>query len=137
MAPWSGEPVLIEEAFDLLDADGERLNTWCTFLLMLTIFVCFRSLRWLVLPLVVVQLTLALTRGLLVALHLQLSMVSSMLSAIVTVVGVATVMHVIVRFRDAQEQGLRSRRRAAQGEPTPHRPRHLCLFNRRRRFSPR
>ena len=101
-----GEPVLIEEAFDLLDADGQRLNTWCTFLLMLTIFLCFRSLRWLILPLVVVQLTLALTRGLLVALHLQLSMVSSMLSAIVTVVGVATVMHVIVRFRDAQEQGL-------------------------------
>ncbi len=101
-----GEPVLIEEAFDLLEADGKRLNTWCTLLLMLTIFACFRSWRWLLLPLVVVQLTLALTRGTLVALDLQLSMVSSMLSAIVTVVGVATVVHVIVRYRKAQSQGL-------------------------------
>ena len=101
-----GEPVLIEEAFDLLEADGRRLNTWCTILLMLTIFVCFRNWRWLVLPLVVVQMTLALTRATLVALDLQLSMVSSMLSAIVTVVGVATAVHVIVRYRNAQAQGL-------------------------------
>jgi predicted RND superfamily exporter protein len=42
----------------------------------------------------------------LVALNLRLSMVSSMLSAIVTVVGVATVVHVIVRFRNAQAEGL-------------------------------
>lgn len=101
-----GEPVLIEEAFDLLEADGRRLNTWCTVLLMLTIFACFRSIRWLLLPLVVVQLTLALTRGTLVVLGLQLSMVSSMLSAIVTVVGVATVVHVIVRYRNAEAAGL-------------------------------
>ncbi|MGI9455912.1 MAG: efflux RND transporter permease subunit [Aeoliella sp.] len=102
-----GEPVLIEEAFDLLEDDGKRLNTWCTLLLMLTIFVCFRSWRWLLLPLIVVQLTLAFTRGTLVLLGLQLSMVSSMLSAIVTVVGVATVVHVIVRYRNAQASSLR------------------------------
>jgi len=101
-----GEPVVVEEAFDLLEADGRQLNTWCTLLLMLTIFACFRSLRWLLLPLVVVQMTLAFTRGLLVCLGLQLSFVSSMLAAIVTVVGVATMVHVIVRFRDAQSQGL-------------------------------
>jgi len=101
-----GEPVIVEEAFDLLEADGRQLNTWCTLLLMLTIFACFRSLRWLLLPLVVVQMTLAFTRGLLVCFGLQLSFVSSMLAAIVTVVGVATIVHVIVRFRDAQAQGL-------------------------------
>jgi len=101
-----GEPVLVEEAYDLLDADGKRLNIWCTLLLMTAIFACFRQLRWLVLPLVVVQVALALTRGLLTALDLQLSMVSSMLAAIVTVVGVATVVHVIVRHRDALARGL-------------------------------
>ncbi len=101
-----GEPVLIEEAFDLLDVDGRRLSTWCTVLLMVTIFACFRGWRWLVLPMVVVQMTLALTYGILVGLGLQLSMVSSMLSAIVTVVGVATVVHVIVRYQDARSQGL-------------------------------
>ena len=101
-----GEPVLIEEAFDLLEVDGRRLNVWCTILLMITIFACMPGLRWLVLPLVVVQLALALTRCSLVALGLELSMVSSMLAAIVTVVGVATVVHIIVRFRDARLQDL-------------------------------
>ncbi len=28
-----GEPVVVEEAFDLLEADGKRLNTWCSLLL--------------------------------------------------------------------------------------------------------
>ncbi|QEG33343.1 efflux RND transporter permease subunit [Bythopirellula goksoeyrii] len=100
-----GEPVLLGEAFDLLEADGKRLNTWCLGLLLATIFACFRELRWLVLPLVLVQVALALTRGLLAVWGLQLSMVSSMLAAIVTVVGVATVMHVIVRYRDQLADG--------------------------------
>jgi len=105
-----GEPVLVEEAFDLLEADGRRLNSWCLGLLLLTILICFRRLRWLVLPLLVVQMALGLTRGLLVVGDLQLSMVSSMLAAIVTVVGVATVMHLIVRYRDQRSRGLTPRR---------------------------
>ncbi len=104
-----GEPVLLGEAFDLLEADGKRLNTWCLGLLLATIYACFRELRWLVLPLVLVQVALALTRGLLAALSLQLSMVSSMLAAIVAVVGVATVMHVIVRYRDELAAGFAPR----------------------------
>lgn len=104
-----GEPVLIGEAFDLLEADGRRLNTWCLALLLATIYACFRQVRWLVLPLVLVQVTLALTRGLLVLLDLELSMISSMLAAIVTVVGIAAVMHVIVRYRDARLAGYEPR----------------------------
>jgi predicted RND superfamily exporter protein len=100
-----GEPVMIGEAFDLLEADGRRLNTWCLGLLLLTIFICFRQIRWIVLPLVLVQVTLAMTRGLLVLFNLQLSMVSSMLAAIVTVVGIAAVVHVIVRYRDERLSG--------------------------------
>ncbi|WP_145063024.1 efflux RND transporter permease subunit [Adhaeretor mobilis] len=101
-----GEPVLIEEAFDLLEVDGKQLNTWCTALVLMVLLVCFRNLRWVILPLAVVHLTLALTRATLVLAHLKLSMVSSMLAAIVTVVGVATIVHVIVRFRNALREGL-------------------------------
>jgi predicted RND superfamily exporter protein len=100
-----GEPVLVEEAFDLLERDGRRLNTWCTLLVLLTIFVCFRNIRWLVLPLAVVQLTLALTNGLLVLSGMELSMVSSMLGAIVTVVGVASVVHIMVHYQDLRREG--------------------------------
>ena len=95
-----GESVILREAFDLLENDGYRLNTWCTVLLLLVVYVCFRQWRWLVLTLLVVQMTLASTRGVLVLAGLQLTMVSSMLSAIVTVVSVAMVIHVIVRYRE-------------------------------------
>ena len=106
-----GEPVLIEEAFDLLEEDGRRLNTWCTLLVMLTILVCFRSPVWLLLPVAVVQLTLALTDAVLVLSGLELSMVSSMLGAIVTVVGVASVVHILVHYLDERREG-HGRRRA-------------------------
>ncbi|RIK86995.1 MAG: hypothetical protein DCC67_02305 [Planctomycetota bacterium] len=101
-----GEPVLVEEAFDLLEQDGRRLNTWCTLLVLAVILACFRSVRWLLLPLAVVQLSLAATRGVIALSGLQLSMVSSMLDAIVTVVGVAAVVHVIVRYQEARRSGL-------------------------------
>jgi predicted RND superfamily exporter protein len=105
-----GEPVMIEEAFDLLEQDGQRLNTWCTVLVLLTIYVCLRSLRWLILPLAVIQLTLALTNATLVLSGLELSMVSSMLGAIITVVGVASVVHVMVHYLDERRDGAGRRR---------------------------
>lgn len=106
-----GEPVLVEEGFDLLEEDGRRLNTWCTVLVLLTILACVRRVRWLILPLAVVQLTLALTYATLVLSHLELSMVSSMLASIVTVVGVASVVHIMVHYIDERRHGF-SRPRA-------------------------
>ncbi|MCI0360448.1 MAG: MMPL family transporter [Planctomycetaceae bacterium] len=102
----AGEPVMVAEGFKLLEADGRRLGTWSLWLLGLTILLCFRSLRWLVVPLVVVQWTLVVTRAVLATSGLQLSMVSSMLTAIVTVVGVASVMHLIVHYRELRVHGL-------------------------------
>jgi predicted RND superfamily exporter protein len=105
----AGEPVMIAEGFELLEADGRRLGTWSLWLLGLTILLCFRSLRWLIVPIVLVQWTLLVTRATLVASGMQLSMVSSMLAAIVTVVGIATLMHLVVHFRDERSRGVPSR----------------------------
>ncbi len=105
----AGEPVMVMDGFRYLDRDGERLGWYTRILLALAIIACFGSLRWVVIPILVVQLALLLTRATLVWLDLRLSMVSSMLTAIVTVVGVATVVHVIVRFRQARAQGLDQR----------------------------
>ena len=102
----TGEPVMVEDGFNYVEQDGLTLGRATTILLGLTIILCFRSIRWVIVPIAVVQLTLLLTRATLVISGLQLSMVSSMLTAIVTVVGVATVVHVIVRFREARAEGL-------------------------------
>ena len=106
-----GEAVLVEEGFDMLERDGSRLNTWCTLLVMLTILLCFRSVRWLILPLAVVLLTHAMTRAILVKSEMELSMVSSMLGAIITVVGVASAIHIMVHYQDERRHG-HGRRRA-------------------------
>lgn len=102
----AGEPVMVVEGFQLLEADGQRLGHWSTIMLGLTIVVCFFSLRWLVAPIAVVQWALLVTQATLVWSNLDLTMVSSMLSAIVTVVGVATVVHLIVRCRELEGTGL-------------------------------
>jgi predicted RND superfamily exporter protein len=102
----AGEPVMVMDGFRYLDRDGRRLG-WVTMsLLALALFLSFRSVRWVVIAILVVQWTLLLTRASVVWLGLRLSMVSSMLNAIVTVVGVATVVHIIVRFRQARVSGL-------------------------------
>ncbi len=105
----AGEPVMVNDGFRYVEEDGKRLGIWSTVLLAITIILCFRSVRWVIIPIAIVQLTLLLTQAALVWSGLQLSMVSSMLTAIVTVVGIATVMHVIVRFRDARQSGLSPR----------------------------
>ncbi|MEX2139821.1 MAG: MMPL family transporter [Pirellulales bacterium] len=102
----AGEPVMIVDGFRYLEADGRLLMRLSMVLLAAVIVLCFRSLRWVLVPIAVVQVTIWMTQALLVALELQLSMVSSMLSAIITVVGVATVMHIVVQFREERGGGL-------------------------------
>lgn len=105
----AGEPVMVIEGFALVERDGRMLAKATLILLAGTILLLFRSLRWVIIPLAVVFVTLMLTQATLVYSGLRLSMVSSMLTAIVTVVGIATVVHIIVRFREARARGLTPR----------------------------
>lgn len=101
----AGEPVMVTEGFKLLEDDGRRLGWWSTILLGLVILVSFRNLRWLIVPIALVQWAILTTQAVLVIAQLKLSMVSSMLTAIVTVVGVATVIHLIVHYRELSAAG--------------------------------
>ncbi|HEX4130507.1 MAG TPA: MMPL family transporter [Pirellulales bacterium] len=104
----TGEPVLVLDGFRHLETDGRRLGITSTALLMLVIVVCFRSVRWVVVPTVVMLATLVWTQALLATTGFRLSMVSSMLWALVTVICVGTVTHVIVGYGDARRAGLGS-----------------------------
>lgn len=96
----AGGPVLVNDVYEHLELDGRTLGIACSLVLALVIAVLFRNLRWILLPLAVVQLTLVWTKALLVIGGLRLSMVSSPLVALVTVIGTATVVHVAIRFRE-------------------------------------
>ncbi|WP_425615276.1 RND family transporter [Anatilimnocola sp. NA78] len=102
----AGEPVMVVEGFNMLEKDGRRLWLWSTIMLAVTVVVCFFSFRWLLAPLAVVNWALLLTQATLVWSQLELTMVSSMLSAIITVVGVASVVHLIVRCRELEAEGI-------------------------------
>ena len=110
----AGEPVMVSDGFRYVEEDGRRLAWASTALLAVVIVVCFRSLRWVLIPVAIVQLAILLTRAVLVSSGLEMSMVSSMLTAVVTVVGVATVIHFIVRFREARQEDLAPREALAK-----------------------
>jgi len=63
-----GEPVMIHDGFNLLEADGARLGLVSTVILALVLLVLFRSIRWMIVPLIVVHWSLLVTRRLLVLL---------------------------------------------------------------------
>lgn len=101
----TGEPVMVSEGFRYLEQDGQLLGWISTGLLMLTIVICFRSIRWVIAPVAVVTAALWLTKAIVVVGKFRLSMVSSMLWSIITVIGIAHVMHIIVRFREERAVG--------------------------------
>lgn len=105
----TGEPVMVVDGFRYLEDDGRLLGLASTALLMATIVFCFRSVRWVLVPMAVVGAALVWTQALLAESGLHLSLVSSMLWAIVTVIGIATVVHLVIGFRDARTAGLAPR----------------------------
>jgi len=115
----AGEPVMLRDGFEMLSRDGNLLGITSALLSGGVLLACFRSVRWLVVPLAVVLLALWTTRGLLAVAGLELTMVSAMLSAMITVVGIATVTHLIVEFRRQRDGGL---------EPGPALERTLALL---------
>jgi predicted RND superfamily exporter protein len=102
----AGEPAMLRDGFAMLERDGNLLGAASGLLAGAVLLVSFRSLRWLVVPLAVVLLALWTTRGVLAIAGLKLTMVSTMLSAMITVVGIGTVTHVIVEFRRQRALGL-------------------------------
>ena len=100
-----GQPVMVEEGFDEIEQDGRRLSVVSTICLALLILIGFRSLRWAIVSIAVVQWSLIVTRGLLAWFAWDLTMVSSMLASIVTVIGVATTMHWMLGYQRAMKSG--------------------------------
>lgn len=107
----TGEPVLVSEGFQMVQRDGWRLGLTSSILLSAILLVCFRSLRWTLIPLAIVHWSLWLTQALLAWIGLELTMISSTLAAIVTVIGVATTMHLMLKFQSERRKG--SERRVA------------------------
>lgn len=98
-----GEQVQVHDMFRYVEQDGAVLGAASTGILLVVILLMFRSLRWMVLPLLVVEAALLWTKAVLVISQMKLSMVSSMLHSLITIVGIATVTHITVCYRDQRK----------------------------------
>ena len=96
----AGEPLLIHDMFRLVEEDSRVLFLASLGILAAVLFVLFRGLRWMLGTVGLVLGVVVCTRAILVLAGSELSMVGSMLNSLVTVIGVATCMHVIVHYRD-------------------------------------
>ncbi len=123
----AGEPVQVFDMFRLVEEDGQILFLVSLVILSTVLVAMFSSLRWLLAPVGLLLGSMAVTpamvatfsslrwvlapvglvlgsvvatRAILYLVGAQLSMVSSMLNSLVTVIGIATCMHVIVHYRE-------------------------------------
>jgi len=102
----AGEPAMLRDGFAMLEWDGTVL-AWASVMLTGSVLLFFfRSLRWVLVPMGVVWAAVWMTRGVLALAGMRLTMVSTMLSAMITVVAIATVTHVIVEYRRQRDLGL-------------------------------
>ena len=99
-----GEPVQVHDLYRYVEEDGWRLFGWSLALLGIVLVILFRNARWVALPLAVVVVTIVWTEAVLVISRVRLSMVSSMLNSLVTIIGIATVMHIAIRFRELRHE---------------------------------
>ena len=102
----AGEPAMLRDGFAMLEWDGTVLAWASVALTGIVLLACFRSLRWVMVPMGVVLAALWMTRGVLSVAGSQLTMVSTMLSAMITVVAIATVTHILVEYRRQRDRGL-------------------------------
>jgi predicted RND superfamily exporter protein len=100
-----GESVMVNDGFEMVQADGRRLGVTSSIILAVLLLIGFRSIRWTLIAVLIVQWSLLVTNGLLWMLDLQLTMVSSMLTSIVTVIGVATMIHWMLGYQKCMDVG--------------------------------
>ncbi len=94
-----GEPVLLEDAFDMILADGRRLAIGTIGLLSIVILLTLRDLRVVALSAICIVWSSVATRALMVLFGVEMSLVSTILLALIAVIVVAAIMHLAVRYR--------------------------------------
>jgi uncharacterized protein len=102
----AGQRVMIEDGFEEIETDGQRLGLVSALSLVVLLLVGFRSLRWALINIVLIHWSLTVSRGLMVAMSWQITMVSSMMASLVTVISVATLMHWMLGYQQLLQQGM-------------------------------
>ncbi|MEZ6057725.1 MAG: MMPL family transporter [Planctomycetaceae bacterium] len=109
----AGEPLQVNDIYLAIQEDSTTLGWASSVLLILVILLLFRSVRWVAIPLLVVHAALVWTKAILFLSGMRLSMVSSVVTSLVTIIGIATVTHITVTYREWRK--VRDRETALRG----------------------
>ncbi|TWU60200.1 MMPL family protein [Rubripirellula tenax] len=104
-----GEPVLVHDGFDLIERDGARLAWTTIVLLSAVLLIVLQDLRLVALAALSIVWSVTLTKAIMHWWGIELSLVSTILTAIVTVVSVTAILHLGVAFRTARRRGMSQR----------------------------
>ncbi len=94
-----GEPILVNDAFDLIERDGTKLATLTIVLLSIVVLVSLVDYRFVLLTGVIIFWSICVSQAAMVLLEIRLSLISTIMTSIVTVIAVATVLHLGIRYR--------------------------------------
>ena len=101
-----GESVMIDDALNLIQRDGAWLASLTVTLLSLVLLLTLGEWRLIILAGVSIAWTVVVTQAILVLLGWQLSIASSVLTALVTVMIVTAVLHLGVRYQRLLSRGV-------------------------------
>jgi len=101
----TGEPVMMVDAYHYVEMDSRTLSIISTVLSALVILISLRSPRWVIIALVVVHSSLLSTKAVLSLAGFNLSLLSATLTAMVTVIGIATTIHILVHYKSHLSAG--------------------------------
>ncbi|KAA5542202.1 MMPL family transporter [Roseiconus nitratireducens] len=104
-----GEPVLVEQAFALVRRDGARLAIITISLLSVVVLLSLFDYRLVLMMALLIGWSVIVTKATMFALGIPLSLIASILTAIVTVVAVTAVLHLGVRYHRRRERGFTPR----------------------------
>ncbi len=94
----SGVPIIVVDMVSFIESDMKVFGGGALAFLVALLFAIFRKLRWVALPVATCALVVAWILGLLVVLEKKTTVVTSNLSSILFIVGMAYTIHVVVKY---------------------------------------
>jgi len=100
-----GPPVVVETGFRMVERDGSRITWTAGVLLAGVILICSGELRWVLIAAILIATSVTGAKATFGLLGGSGSLIDSTLVAVITVITVATLMHLVVRVEDARRRG--------------------------------
>ena len=99
----TGEPIMDKEVDNLIAGDMAKLLPIVILVMIAILYLSFRSIRGVVLPLSIVIVTVIWTMGLMGYLGMALTPISNIMPVILISMGIADGIHILTRYRDELE----------------------------------